>query len=296
LSDNLARYGCVQAKTFKVEFPYFLSEELYSHFIRGVFDGDGSICLSVLRNGEHKTTFSIIGNRPFIAEINKIISAACGLNENKLISYKGKNERIATLAFTGCRQCIKIKEYLYKDADIFMSRKYEKFNKLGTDEWRTYHNLKKNLYDKTIKLNKNFNDPCENVQTEFLTCCYCSKTLNTKNKIYDVDKQIYCSKCYSDLFVTSKRVMENDIMVFDDVAILKIKEYDIYLDVEDIDIVNQYKWHIENGRVISRTRKPKKCIYLNRLLMNAGDGQSIAFIDGDRFNMRKSNLDKRNHR
>ena len=295
LSDSLVKHGCIQAKTFQVAFPYFISKSLYRHFIRGVFDGDGSICLSVLKSGEHKTCFSIIGYRPFIADINKVIAMECDLNENKLISYKGKDERIATLAFTGCRQCIRIREYLYQDANLFMKRKYEKFNKLGTDEWKTYQNYKINLHDRTIKLGDSFN-PNEHTETDRLMCCNCFKTLSYKNKIYDINKQIYCSQCYNDLFSVSQKIKENDITISQDVAILKIKEYNVYFDIEDIGIVNQYKWHIENGRVISRTRKPKKCIYLNRLLMNATEGQSIAFIDGNHFNMRKSNLDKREHR
>ena len=215
--------------------------------------------------------------------------------ENKLTSYKGKDERIASLAFTGCHQCIKIREYLYQDANIYMLRKYEKFQKLGTDEWRTYQNFKVNLYERTIKTSEVFNDPKELIETNFLLCSKCQQKLRLSNKIYDNDKIIYCSKCYNKTFSSHKRTKNNCIIIKNDIAILQIKEYQIYFDVEDIDVVNTYTWHIENGRVVSRNRN-HKCTYLNRLILNAIDVESVAFADGNCFNMRKSNLIKRNHR
>lgn len=155
MCEALRLNGCMQAKSFKVRFPFeIITKDLYSHFIRGVFDGDGCISTSVLNTGEHKTVFSIIGYNLFMQEINHILSESCDLNENKLIGYKGKDERIATVAFSGCRQCIKIRNYLYNNAHIYLERKKEKFDKLGTDEWRTYENLKKPKVKKEKKARK----------------------------------------------------------------------------------------------------------------------------------------------
>ena len=43
IKNDLIKHGCVPRKTFKLFFPSHLSAELVRHFIRGVFDGDGSI-------------------------------------------------------------------------------------------------------------------------------------------------------------------------------------------------------------------------------------------------------------
>ena len=280
ISEKLKDYGCVQAKTFKLSFPKWLDKKLYSHFIRGVFDGDGSICLSVLKTGKHKTMFSIIGYRPFMQEINNIIANNCGLNCNKLIDYKGKDERIATVAWTGCRQCIKIRDYLYKDATIFMQRKYDKFMLLGTEAWKTYENLKKTVIEEKI----------------FVHCSKCGKKLTYKNIIHNIENNIYCNKCYKELFYVSEKRKNNNVIIGEEISILKIKENDICFDTEDIDIINKHKWYIEHGRVVSRQRNPKKCYYLNREIVGAKEGQSVAFKDGNRFNMKKENLELRNHR
>lgn len=43
ISRQLEEKGVTQAKTFKIKFPEFISSDLIRHFVRGYFDGDGSI-------------------------------------------------------------------------------------------------------------------------------------------------------------------------------------------------------------------------------------------------------------
>jgi len=47
MCEMLSKCGCVHKKTFLLEFPDFLEERLYSHFIRGYFDRDG--CASIVK-------------------------------------------------------------------------------------------------------------------------------------------------------------------------------------------------------------------------------------------------------
>lgn len=315
ISSILAKLGCGQAKTFNVSFPWFINNDLYHHFIRGVFDGDGCISCSTLKTGKnagaHKTMFSIIGYEPFIKSINHIIATSCKLNENKLIRRKDKDSRLATMCYSGCNQCIIIRNYLYKNATIYLKRKYDKFFTLGTNEWRTIKNLKVNLYERTIKVTNTYNDPKEKIQTDYLICSNCGRRLNLQNKIYDKDSKIFCYKCMYSLFPmyikrkskgkiydgTYVRKKDNIITTLNDrVSILHIKDIEVLFDTEDIDIVELYTWHIENNRVVCRVKKLKQCIYLNRLITNAESGQSVAFINGNTFDMRKENLEKRNHR
>jgi hypothetical protein len=52
ISEDLTKWGCVKAKTFKLKFPYFLQKELIKHFIRGYFDGDGCINKSTAKGNK----------------------------------------------------------------------------------------------------------------------------------------------------------------------------------------------------------------------------------------------------
>lgn len=324
MSRQLAKHGCMQAKTFKIKFPYFIDESLCRHFIRGYFDGDGSLSIATLKKGpdkgQKKVTFSIVGHKEFLTDLNKVLSQQCGLNENKLIGYKNRNPNMANVVFGGRAQCVKIREYLYKDATIFMKRKYDKFLRLDTDEFTTAESLRVNLYTRTVKLTESYIDPNENEIFGFLVCCHCGKRLISKRKIYDVDKLIYCYKCCREVHSLPKinanngspyvkrrprpkkmepsvRKLENNIIKIDEtLSILRIKDVDIYFDTEDTEIVNQRKWHIEHGRVVSRTRYPKQCLYLNRLIVEAKTDQVVKFKDGNRFNLRKENLELRDQK
>ena len=44
MCEKLISLGVLENKSLLLEFPYWMEEELYPHFIRGYFDGDGSFC------------------------------------------------------------------------------------------------------------------------------------------------------------------------------------------------------------------------------------------------------------
>lgn len=120
LSTDLAKYGCIQNKTFKAKFPN-ISKEYYSHFIRGYFDGDGSI-------GLKNKQFSITGNIDLLEKIQLILMEECKLGKTKLVSRR-KND-IVDIRYGGLNQIRRIYNYLYKDATTYLLRKYNIFNKL----------------------------------------------------------------------------------------------------------------------------------------------------------------------
>lgn len=124
--ERLVELGCGQAKTFKLKFP---TEEqvpsyLIHHFIRGYFDGDGCIYVS---NTNNNRMFHLIGFDLFLVEVQSILIKKCFLNKTKFYYPPRSDDRIAELKFCGRNQCIKIRDWLYQDASIFLQRKYNKF-------------------------------------------------------------------------------------------------------------------------------------------------------------------------
>ena len=95
---------------------------LMSHFIRGVFDGDGWI------NGRKVThvQFGIAGNRPFLQQIQDTLVRRCDINRVKLypLSPSGKAYK---LQYTGS-QIFRISDFLYKESNnqTRLERKYQK--------------------------------------------------------------------------------------------------------------------------------------------------------------------------
>ena len=127
-SEQLAKWGCKQGKTFNLHFPD-IPEHLYRHFIRGFFDGDG--CLSVRdRNDRRKTygtsmnyQFCLYGLETMLLPIQNILVKELNLVPTKLAISK----KIKTLHYTGKQVVSKIMTYLYKDATIYLKRKHDTY-------------------------------------------------------------------------------------------------------------------------------------------------------------------------
>lgn len=121
MSDDLSKLGCIPAKSHHTYFPN-IPEEFHSHFIRGVFDGDGCIHIS----GGQKC-FTIMGNILLVEKIQKILIKECNLKKNSIrVSHRCKNN-IVEFRYGGNKNCKKLFNYLYKDATVFLKRKFEKF-------------------------------------------------------------------------------------------------------------------------------------------------------------------------
>lgn len=113
--DDLVNLGCFPNKTCKLEFPIFLREDLIRHFIRGYFDGDGTI------TGQ---TFGIESNEEFLIELKKYLPV-----NSKATPKQTKNGLSYHLHIGGILQIKQIYEYLYKDSIIILTRKHDKFIK-----------------------------------------------------------------------------------------------------------------------------------------------------------------------
>jgi len=120
MSTHLRNIGMVQAKSLILKFPStdVLPRGVESHFIRGYFDGDGT----VNKNG---SLMSILGTKIFLVKLRKILMENCKLNSTKLHRF-GK---IYSLGYGGNTQMARIFNYLYKDAPFYLERKRTRFLK-----------------------------------------------------------------------------------------------------------------------------------------------------------------------
>lgn len=124
ISNKLNQLGVFENKTFKIKFPYFLNENLYSHFIRGYFDGDGSISL----RKDNKGIFYLIGTEDIIKSILEILMKFANINQVKInLNHNNIENNIRCISIGGNLKILKIYHYLYDNATIFMERKKNKF-------------------------------------------------------------------------------------------------------------------------------------------------------------------------
>lgn len=120
LVEGLLKHGVTPRKSFTTLFPYEIPKEMYRHFIRGYWDGDGSIIKNT-----HKKYLSFVGTPDFLKSIQEIYCLENpSLTKTKiLISYKHKKP-LAVLSKGGNNQAKLLADYLYKGATVYLNRKY----------------------------------------------------------------------------------------------------------------------------------------------------------------------------
>lgn len=130
-SESLANIGCVQGKTYTLEFPN-ISKLVEHHFIRGFFDGDGCISITKRKDRTEKSyqyQLNFVGKESVLLKIQDIICENTGVFKTKLRNRE--NNFAKCISWGGRKVCKKILDYLYKDATIYLERKYNKYLQLG---------------------------------------------------------------------------------------------------------------------------------------------------------------------
>lgn len=126
MSNKMKEYGAPHAKSLTIKFPYWLEENLWPHFIRGYFDGDGSCTKTKNRkNGRFDYRIGIISNDDFCKELNNVIG--------KYMDFQVKSHKHGKMYVSyigGHRKVQKFLDWIYKDATIFLERKYERYLEL----------------------------------------------------------------------------------------------------------------------------------------------------------------------
>jgi DNA-binding transcriptional regulator WhiA len=121
--NNALLTGLTPRKSLTISFPTIevLPKELYWHFIRGYFDGDGCIC----RTSQNKLSFSVLGTNKLLLKITEIFESV-GISKRN-IYQKGK-ENVFYFSTSKKRDLQLIGKYMYDNkSDCFLQRKYDKF-------------------------------------------------------------------------------------------------------------------------------------------------------------------------
>lgn len=116
-------------KTKRTSLPQ-IDQDLIPHFIRGYFDGDG--CLSLYTQKIKKWTvnkqeFSITGSKIFIEKIKKILTENAHVTPEIAIKFYKKSQFSASVRYGKISDIVKLYEYLYQNANVYLETKHQKF-------------------------------------------------------------------------------------------------------------------------------------------------------------------------
>lgn len=119
LKSDLIKWGCVPNKSLTLTKIPNIPRDFVSHFIRGYFDGDGSLHWL---NGTKNFRISFVGTAPFLKDIQKELGLSLSLGQQE-----GNQSKYFQVA--GRKQVPMILDYIYKDSDenIRLTRKYKNY-------------------------------------------------------------------------------------------------------------------------------------------------------------------------
>lgn len=123
LCKDLVLNGVIPAKTGKEVFPKNLDKKFVRHFIRGYFDGDGTVYIDKTRNSL-RIAFS--GNELFLIELKRILIKENILSSSTKICKQG-NKECYSFHINKKEDIVNFFNYLYKDSIVYLKRKYDKF-------------------------------------------------------------------------------------------------------------------------------------------------------------------------
>lgn len=122
VADDLIKLGVVPNKSLVIAFPSFdvVPENLISHFVRGVFDGDGSI--SITKKGF--LSVGITSTDVFCLSLSEYLKPL-GITGGHFY-YRRKDKNTGSFLFGTKDNTRQFLSWLYKDAELKLQRKHEK--------------------------------------------------------------------------------------------------------------------------------------------------------------------------
>jgi hypothetical protein len=123
--DQLRKNGIVERKSCIYDFPD-IPKRLYSSFILGLYEGDGSISLSTTRN---LVRFGLVGCHLIILKIKDFLEKE--LKISLCVSYHKNVKEFGSICSIGTKNnldTLRVLDFLYSsEVDFFMERKLKKF-------------------------------------------------------------------------------------------------------------------------------------------------------------------------
>jgi len=113
--SDLVKQGCTSRKTFEIK-PPSIAPDLVRHFIRGLWDGDGT----VLKDGSQA---SVAGTEDLLKWVRQMLNQSIDLPLRKVRKKPG----CYVLDYSGSLVLDRLRTYLYTDATVFLPRKRKRF-------------------------------------------------------------------------------------------------------------------------------------------------------------------------
>ncbi|WP_226034768.1 LAGLIDADG family homing endonuclease [Aquibacillus saliphilus] len=158
-NDLMQLHGIMPNKSTSIEFPY-VPEEYMSHFIRGYFDGDGYI-----NYDKFNVTF-VGGSIKFMVSLIRVLE-----NLGLVVNFN-TNSKHHRVHINGRKSIKTFSDWIYHNKDIYLIRKFDKFNMETLDINLLKDRKLKNTSIAVIKRKQNFLRHYEQYNSLQMACDY----------------------------------------------------------------------------------------------------------------------------
>lgn len=124
--NDLNKYGIGINKTINLKHLPNLNEKMMRHFIRGFFDGDGTVYTASSKYKKPRPIFGFYGTYEFITSLQDYLINKLKVSKRKVIKQKDAN--VSFVTYSTIEDIQNFYKYIYEDATIYLHRKKEKFD------------------------------------------------------------------------------------------------------------------------------------------------------------------------
>lgn len=160
MCKDLERFNIKSDKKYHFEIPnWIISHKYFHHFLRGTSDGSGSFYVN--NSNKPQVHFNVQGTKQMIEVFQSTLEKNCSIIKSgrkiTCTKHNEKEKRRYSFSYGGNRVAASIANFLYKDATIYMQRKYEiamlakSYSKDGLPQILDFKRITKELLLKTCR-------------------------------------------------------------------------------------------------------------------------------------------------
>lgn len=123
MCNTLEKIGVIPNKSLLLEFSSAIPEQFYSDYVRGIFDGDGTLGVKSINTYKGKICANITSTYMFCIKLQNILK---NMNINTVIKESSNHNGITCdIRISGLDDTKKFLDWIYKDANLYLQRKYD---------------------------------------------------------------------------------------------------------------------------------------------------------------------------
>lgn len=125
MAQDLSKYGVVERKTGHEYLTNLVPQELFRHYVRGIFDGDGTVFFTNPPNRKGRVLrFGFYGSHILITQLSNYLTEVVGISQKRAYDKPS----VSFNSYSTIDDIVKFYNFIYTNTTVYLTRKKEKFD------------------------------------------------------------------------------------------------------------------------------------------------------------------------